>query len=76
MDDAGKTIRAIFEAIADSVESMTDEEILEEVRASGEDPDLQAEHVRRLLLDAVQSHTSELRANEEMRDSIPGILTP
>src|SRR5437899_1789117 len=49
-----KDLRAIYNGLAESILSASDEEILEEVREEGLDPDKEAERVRNVLLSAVR----------------------
>jgi hypothetical protein len=46
---AGQRMRNLFEALADSVETASDEEIIEDCIEAGEDPAAVAEHTRELL---------------------------
>jgi len=54
MSTTEQRMRNLFEALADSVESMSDEEILDECCADGEDPALLAEHTRDVLRGAFE----------------------
>ena len=54
-----------FEALADSIDNMSDEEILEEAAALGEDPDEIAPLVRGLLLAAVDAHKQKYLSDKE-----------
>jgi hypothetical protein len=49
-----KRIRALFEALADNVESLGDEELLAEVREEGRDPEGVAKQTRLLLQNTVK----------------------
>ncbi len=63
-------LRAIMDALADSVAEASDEDILREAREAGEDPAAAAAHVRSLLTRAVTDHQQRplrdaLKAYEE-----------
>ena len=44
-----RTMRAFFEALADNVESLSDEELLDDVQEEGRSPEEIARHTRSLL---------------------------
>jgi hypothetical protein len=48
-------LRNLFEAMADDIDAMSDEDLIEELRENGEDPDEVAERTRKLLMDAVDA---------------------
>lgn len=58
-----KELAFISDALAESAAEMTDEEILAEVREEGLDPEVEAERIRSLLVDALDS-------------AIPGVPEP
>jgi len=59
-------LRAIMDALAESAAQASDEEILSEVRESGEDPEAVAARVRGILSDAVTAYEQRrLRDAEE-----------
>ncbi len=64
-------LRAIMDALAESVAELSDEEILAETRAEGQDPNLAAEHVRQVLRTAAKVYQQRLlreaRAQYERR---------
>lgn len=45
-----KETEALYDALSDSVLSLTDEELLEEIRSDGEDPDAVAERTHALMM--------------------------
>lgn len=62
-----KELRHLMNSLAESVAEASDEEILEEVRAAGEDPSSEAERLREILMRAVSAHKRETL--REARDS-------
>lgn len=56
--DYEQELADIYNGLAESVLDATDEEIEEEIRAEGLDPEEEAEKVRRILRDAVKNHRS------------------
>jgi DNA-directed RNA polymerase subunit F len=68
MDDkkAEEKARRVLEAIADSTAGATDEEILEDMRAEGQNPATVTEEVRSIMLRSVTAYKkSRLRAAQE-----------
>ena len=51
--DYGRELRRVFDGISDYVEQATDEDLIEDARDAGENPDETATQVRSILLDAV-----------------------
>lgn len=68
MSTSEERLAALFETLAESVEAMTDEEIIEECIENGEDPHEVAERMRAVLRDALAKHEAE--ALDEARDTI------
>lgn len=64
-----KRIRALFEALADNVENLGDEELLAEVRDEGRDPEQVAEQMRVLFQETVKKFKQRalLAAKEQHR---------
>jgi hypothetical protein len=60
-----KKIRAFFEALADNVESLSDEELLGEVWEEGQSPSDMAKRTRLLLQDTVQTFKERSVATKE-----------
>jgi len=54
--DWAKELDNIIGGLAESVFELSDEEVEEELRSMGEDPDAVADEVRRVLLDAVDRY--------------------
>ena len=67
-----KDLRAIFNGVAESILSASDEEILAEYRDAGLDPDSEATAVRNLLLSAVRE--ARLNTSVRARDSATPVV--
>lgn len=74
----------VLEALATSVEDMSDEEIAEQFRLEGRDPDAEAEELRQDLLDFVtehqrqalhEQHTQARRQLTHSAHRVPGTIT-
>lgn len=50
-----KELKMIMFSLADSIEDTSDEEIIEEIKQSGQNPEVIAEEVRNILLDSVKA---------------------
>lgn len=55
---------AIHEAFCDIIPHLSKEELDEEIRARGEDPDHIAEHTRRIMLTAVETYQRDQLPND------------
>ena len=58
--DTQKTLQNVMDGLAESVLEMSDEDLFAESREQGRDPKEEAEEVRRILLDALQSAEDSL----------------
>ncbi len=70
-------LKAIMDALAESVIDSTDEEILEEVREDGLQPEIIAKQVHETLLNSVKKYRKRnlLKAREKYQDSVFKIQT-
>jgi hypothetical protein len=66
--DYEEKLKRIANAVAESIFEASDEEILEEVREAGEDPEAVASHVRSVLSDAVRAHRKRHLIERERRE--------
>ena len=65
-----KELRAIMYALAESIAQASDEEILDEVREEGDNPEIAAEHLRSRLRDTAKAYQQQkLRAAEQQYDA-------
>ena len=65
-----KELRAIMDALAESIAQASDEEILDEVREEGDNPEIAAEHLRsRLRATAKAYQQQKLRAAQQQYDA-------
>ena len=55
-DQAARAIQRLYDALVDDVMSLTDEEILEEIREDGLDPQVIAVRVRALIRKVIEAH--------------------
>ena len=53
-----RVVESILQGLAESVIDASDEDILEECRERGEDPEKEAENIRRILLEAIEGEFS------------------
>jgi hypothetical protein len=60
-----KRMRALFEALADNLDSMSDEQIVEECREGGRSPREVAQHTRAVLRSAVKSFKQRALAKSQ-----------
>lgn len=64
---------SIMSAMAEHTLDITDEELFDEIRAEGEDPDQSSEHVRDVLLRAVKSYQQKTSVSDgEIKDGAAG----
>ncbi|MEE8523537.1 MAG: hypothetical protein V3T72_06365 [Thermoanaerobaculia bacterium] len=73
--DPEEKLERLAAGIVDTIFEMSDEEILEQARAAGKDPEATAERVRGVMMDAVKKHRKQrlTRARERYeakRDTI------
>jgi hypothetical protein len=65
-----KELRAIMYALAESIAQASDEEILAEVREEGDNPEIEAEHIRSRLRDTAKAYQQQkLRAAQQQYDA-------
>lgn len=68
-ENAEKKLRRVLEAVAESIVDASDKEIIEELKAQGEDPAAVASRVRTVLLRGVAMHRkAELLSAEKRHD--------
>ena len=65
MNDYKKQLQFIKDALAESVLESSDEEIIEEVRAEGKNPEKEAEKVKKVLLDEMEKFKSKKCTEKE-----------
>src|SRR3954470_6225963 len=67
-----KKMRALYEALADHVESLSDEQLLAEVRESGQAPEQLASDARNLIQNAVKRFKQRplLQAQQERESAL------